>query len=200
VPQLTIAPATKRTTPDDAIPTINSSPRIAHRVEKPPLPVVPSPPRAVRRPVQAVIDIPEPAAGHQSDAEPTAIVPVVRVDLQQLAERVQGFNQAFRGLTGKLQNEGVWTIDQLADTLAELADLADRRSQLSLYLDIISADERGQTGNLASLDAAVALLGGKIFAAREQPPENPRQRDFHASALDELSRRLALLAAKRAND
>ena len=88
--------------------------------------------------------------------------------------------------------------DELPSLLDELAELTDRRTQLKLYCDLISRDEQKLTGEIEMLDAAVALLGAKIYAVREhlsadgeEPPAD------EVTKLDEISRQLAELAARR---
>jgi hypothetical protein len=170
--------------------------RIAHRVEKPPTPEVEKPPRAAIedvRPVVAPTDI-IPDAIDPLDAEPR-----VTIDLHELAVRIRGHNLSLKELTGSLHEETPWTIDRLSSALAELTDLADRRAQISLYRDVVSAEEQKQAGDIASLDAAVALLGAKIFALREQLLQAGQEETSpDVSELNDLSRKLAQLASQRA--
>lgn len=174
-------------------PTANvpDEPRIAHRVEKPALPEVESPPRVIIRDVRPVIAPPESLAFEEEPAEE----PPVRVDLNELSIRVRAYNLALNGLTGTLHEEAPWNNRRLAETLGHLTELGERRAQLDLYRELITKDEQHQVGQLLSLDAAIALLGAKIYAARERlaDPDSPA-----ASELDGFSRRLAQLAAKRA--
>jgi hypothetical protein len=174
---------------------LRAAPRLVHRVDKPPIPEVSPPPRTILREVRpTVAPLKTPPTLDELDTEPRAMI-----DLDELAVRVRGYNLALKEFTGNLQDEKVWTTGRLADVLDELSDLAERRAQLMLYRDLISGDEQKQVSELMSLDTPVALLGAKIFATREQLSQATEDGDPAAiAALNELSRKLALLAAKRA--
>jgi hypothetical protein len=169
--------------------------RIAHRVEKPPTPAVEKPARATIKEIRPVVEPTNlPDVIDSIDTEPRAAI-----DLHELAVRIRGHNLALKELTGSLHEETPWSIERLSSALAELTDLADRRAQLSLYRDVVSAEEQKQAGDIASLDAAVALLGAKIFAHREQLLQAGQEETSpEVGELNELSRRLALLASQRA--
>lgn len=174
--------------------TLPNSPRMAHRAEKPTVPKVEPPPRGVVHDVSEVTAPPESLRTlDQTNAEPH-----VMIDLEELSVRIRGYNLAIQELSAVLQNEDTWTNERLAEALDELADLADRRSQLSLYRELISADEQQHVGAMSSLDASVALLGAKIFSAREALLASEDENSSSVAALNELSHKLATLAAKRA--
>lgn len=193
-PDVAATPRVSPTPPSPLQPP--SPPRIAHRVEKPPIPQVTAPPRAVAREVQPIVA--PPTAPHQ--LEPSADEPRVMVDIEELAIRVRGYNLAMKELTADLQDESRWSPEQLQRAFAQFEDLATRRTQLVLYRDLVSRDDRQLIGNLMSLDPPVALLGGKIFAARTNLTRDAASADANAELelLDSLSRKLAMLAAQRA--
>lgn len=198
-PQTSSPPIIKQPSLTDAKPPairkafVNSPdvPRTAHRVEKPVVPRVEAPPRVAIRNVRPVIAPPE--------VPRAAVGPQVTVDVNELTVRIQSYNLALKELTGSLHEETRWPIERLSRTLDELSELADRRVQLTWYRDLVSLEEKNQVGQLMSLDPAVALLGAKIFVARERLSEGNDAPDESAAAhLNELSRKLAQLAAKRA--
>jgi hypothetical protein len=155
-------------------------------------------PREVRlalKPVQRPADPPAAAVRSKADSlEPQA----GKVDLDELAVRISGHNLALARLAGRLQDGGLWTLEQLALGVTELEDLTARRGDLMLYWELIGDEERVSVGSLHAPAAAITLLGAKISAARvaaighhgDQPTD---AHDEPAAQFDNLSRRLAQL-------
>jgi hypothetical protein len=141
---------------------------------------------------------PEPTRFPEPDIQP-APEPQVAVDLYELTIRVKAYNLTLKDLTNTLHGEEIWTAKRLSESLEELDQLSQRREQLTLYRDVISTAEQTQSGQLETLDGAIALLGAKIFAAREhytqEGAEAPQQ---ELAQLNDLSHKLAQLAANRA--
>jgi hypothetical protein len=190
-----IDPLTAVSKPGSTPQTLSDVPspeKLAHRVEKPPVPDVAKPPRALIkevRPVIAPTDVPMTFDERE---------PQVSVDVNELAVRVRGHNLALKELISNLRDETDWPAERLSGALAELTDLADRRAQLTLYRDVVPVEEQKQAGDLASLDAAIALLGAKIFASREQLIQSDGESSEKVAELNDLSRKLAQLASERA--
>ncbi len=137
---------------------------------------------------------PKPAApAAQADSlEPQA----GRIDLDELSVRIAGHNLALARLTGRLQDQGLWTIERLSAALADLEDLAARRGDLLLYWELIGESERSTVGRLQSPAGTITMLGAKISAARVaavghhgDPADGTH--DEQAAPFDSLSRRLA---------
>ena len=178
---------------------IAAPPSIAHHAQKPAIPEIDLPPRVIIRDVRPVIAPPEAPSTFDDSRVDLDPEPRVSVDLNELTVRIKGYNLALKDLTGSMHDDSVWTPTHLEAALDELVQLAERRAQLALYRDVISTDDQVQTGNLIPLDSAVALLGAKIFAAREQLAESDADStSAELSNLNELSQKLAQLAAKRA--
>jgi len=93
-----------------------------------------------------------------------------------------------------------WTPEQLQHAFAQFEDLTARRAQIVLYRNLVTGEDRQLVGNPLSLDSPIALLGGKIFAARSQLSQVGGSATANAQLeqLDTLSRKLAQLAAERA--
>jgi hypothetical protein len=177
----------------DVSTTVPTPKRIVHRVEKPPAPEVEKPARAVSKEVRPIVEPTDvPVAIDLIDAQPR-----VAIDLHELAVRIRGHNLALKELTGSLHEETPWSIERLSSAFAELSDLSERHTQLSLYRDVVSTDEQKQAGDIASLDTAIALLGAKIFALREQLLQAGQEETSpEVSELNDLSRKLASLASQ----
>jgi hypothetical protein len=171
-------------------------PRIAHRAEKPPIPQTATPPRAHLHSAQPVIAPPD--SPPRIEAEPTTIP--VMVDLEELSVRIRGYNLALKELTANLHAAAVWTPEELRNAFDQFEDLTARRSQIVLYRNLITGEDRQLVGNPLSLDSSIALLGGKIFAARTRLSRDGDAASAKAQLeqLDTLSRKLAQLAAERA--
>jgi hypothetical protein len=165
------------------------SPQAVTRPEESLTPQLASPPRPVRAAVSTVAPVEPPPGTTQG------MVSEARIELTELTARISGYNSALKRLVGQLQSDDIWSAEQLAEALHELNDLAAHKSQLTLYHDLISDDERLAVGEPAPLGAAVSLLGAKIFATREAIANRAGGGARELTSLDQLSRQLAKLAS-----
>ncbi len=125
-----------------------------------------------------------------------------KIDLDELSVRIAGHNLALARLAGRLQDGGLWTLEQLGAGVADLEDLTARRGDLMLYWELIGDEERVSVGSLQSAAGTITQLGAKISAARvaaighhgDQPAD---EHDEHAARFDQLSRRLVQLAGSQ---
>jgi len=139
---------------------------------------------------------------HQRVAQPAPPTESLagNIDLVELQDRVSGYRVAVASLTGHLQDPEPLNSGELTPLIDALDELITRRGDLLLYVKMV-VDETGNTHNLDSPLAAVSMLSAKISAARhriEGRHDDMLITRMHAelTALDQLSRRVAMLAAK----
>jgi hypothetical protein len=147
------------------------------------------------RDVQPVIAPPEPPRPPESSADK----PPVIIDLEEIAVRIRGYNLALKDLISSLHDDALWTPELLQQSLAQLEDLAARRTQINLYRELVSHDEQKLVGSPMTLATPIALLGAKIFSTRSSLSREGETAIAKAQLdqLDSLSRKLAQLAAER---
>jgi hypothetical protein len=102
---------------------------------------------------------PPPANNHHSTDGP------VRIRLQELTPRIQGFEMALRGIDAKLI-AGKLSADELAELSAKLNELANQRQFLALYVDALTPVERQKIPALRPLEPTTRLLAEGV--ANEQ--------------------------------
>jgi hypothetical protein len=122
------------------------------------------------------------------------------IDLMELQDRLSGYKVAVAALNGRLQDPEPLNSAELIPLIETLDELITRRGDLLLYLKLV-ADDSGSFQRLESPAAALSLLSAKISAARhriEGRHDDMLITRLHAelAALDQLSRRVAVLAAR----
>ena len=100
-----------------------------------------------------------------------------------------------------MEERDAWTAARLEPLLARLEILVLRRHDLELFRDVVPQQERSSLDPMASAKGAVSSLAAHIVAGRGRVSgsgfrgsEAERQREL--GRLEQLSRRLAALAAK----
>ena len=125
-----------------------------------------------------------------------------RVNLNELAARVAGYNLALRGVEAELAAKGTWNADRLAPLAARLQFLASRRRDLELIRGLLPDAEQAVLVQAEPLRAAVAQLARRIVEARSRTagadfPGDPSDRDAELKVLEALSTTLAEIVADR---
>ncbi|MEE9602680.1 MAG: hypothetical protein V3V75_05200, partial [Thermoguttaceae bacterium] len=132
----------------------------------------------------------------QADLPPRS--PVAFVNMSELSTRVAGNNLAFRSLEAELDEQSDLSAKQLGSLVDRLGKLVTRRSDLALYMGVISSGDRVRAGRLESPRTVILQLGSRIDAARARvagPQFGLSEADRQAELrhLDELSRALGRL-------
>jgi len=129
---------------------------------------------------------------------------VVDVDVADLAARVLGVNSALRNLEAELEDTGMapeqWDAERLSRIVDRLENLLQQRRDLDAYRQLVSRQRRFLVPQLGSAELIVSHLGRRIFETRRRTAGTDfrgtgAQRRQEIKRLDELSRRLARLAA-----
>lgn len=129
---------------------------------------------------------------------------VVDVDVADLAARVLGVNSALRNLEAELDDAALspeqWDAQRLARLVDRLENLLQQQRDLQTYCQLVPQRQQFLVPRLGSGELAISQLGRRIFEARTRAagPEfggTETQRRQELKRLDELSRRLARLAA-----
>lgn len=128
-------------------------------------------------------------------------VPAGRINLDELSARIAGANLALRALEAELDEQRPWNARRLRSLIDRLEILVVRSNDLATFRGLLSPQERALVGRLESPQPAISLLAARIFEARTHAagPDftgTPSRRRAELRRLDELSRRLAELAAQ----
>jgi len=121
----------------------------------------------------------------------------VRINLDEIAVRVAGFNLALAALEQEFNRAGPWNAAQLAPLIEELGELATRHADMRPYYQYVSAGDARRLGELRSCVPAIRLAAGRILTVRKtldaggEPLADRQPRD----QIERLSRRLAEIAA-----
>ena len=134
--------------------------------------------------------------------EPTTETTSIGVNVGELAARTAGMNLAIRELEADLRRRGPWSSAYLRPLIDRLGRLMDQRNDLTLFHELLADDERASVERLDSPEALISQIGARIFEARNRVNESDfegteTQRHAELKQLDELSRRLALMASQR---
>jgi len=134
--------------------------------------------------------------------EPPPQTPSVSVNVEELAARTAGVNLAIRALEAELDRRGPWNSSRLRPLVDQLDSLTNRRNDLTLFHQILAEEQRPAAGRLDSPETLIAQVATRIFEARNRATQSDfmgsepqRQAELHQ--LDELSRKLALVASRR---
>ena len=133
-----------------------------------------------------------------SDQSPAS---AVEIKQDELAARIRGCNLACRALEAELDEKGVWTAARLEPLVERLQILVVRRNDLDLFCQLVPKEQRSSIEALAPAKGVVSPVAAGIVAARSRAsgPEfkgTEAERQSELRRLEELSRRLAALAAK----
>jgi hypothetical protein len=125
----------------------------------------------------------------------------VEVNVDELEARIAGSNMGFRTIESELDEKGAWDAARLEPLAERLKVLVIRRNDLSLFRDLVPADQRSSVGRLEEPRSAISELGARIFEARKAASGDEfkgteRERRAELERLDALSRRLADLEKK----
>ena len=123
------------------------------------------------------------------------------IEPDELAARIRGCNLAFRALEAELEERDAWTAARLEPLLARLEILVLRPHDLELFRDVVPQQERSSLDPMASAKGAVSSLAAHIVAGRGRASGSgfrgsEAERHGELGRLEQLSRRLAALAAK----
>jgi|GEM_PF-2585730 len=123
-------------------------------------------------------------------------------DLQhsELESRIAGYNLAVSRLFSELHSKEAWTVDDLGRAAAELANLSTTHHDLNLHWKLLPQNLQAQQTPLRSLDEVIPLLARRTAERRrelEKNAANSPRAAWELRRLDEVSRRLATLAAPR---
>jgi hypothetical protein len=141
-----------------------------------------------------------PQSPPMTDHPPTTNKRHLQISLVELSARLAGYNRGVQTIESKLSESRACAAGDLAPLVRDLADLARRGRDLSLYRDYLVTDsERETLPTLAALTDALALLGDRIFAARQTAngagfAGSEADRQAELNRLDVLSRQLAEIA------
>lgn len=122
------------------------------------------------------------------------------VDLAELRDRLSGYKVAVAALNGRLHEDRIWDAAGLRELVDTFEELVMRRGDLSLYLQLV-ADEGAVLPALESPQSTISVLSAKISAARlhierQQDETHLARQHAELAALDQLSRRMAVLAVE----
>ena len=116
----------------------------------------------------------------------------VRVNIDEIAVRVAGFNLALAALEQQLDQEGPFTIPRLTRLVEQLGDLTTRHGDMRPYYQYVSAGEVRRLGELRSCITAIRLAAARIVARQRELHDGPQSQ---REEIERLSRRLAEIAA-----
>jgi hypothetical protein len=127
----------------------------------PPAPTTVAPPP----PVDAVVEVAPPSqpASESHEVRTAMRLPVIEaaevaVNLPELASRIDGYNQSLRRIEAAVIAANQPGIRELTKLLDELAQLADQRDFIDLYVVGLSPAERASTPSLDTDDAVLSLI------------------------------------------
>ncbi len=154
----------------------------------------------VDRPLSA--DPPPPAIAESPVSPPVAQADQhAQVNIEELGTRIEGINLSLRNLEAELNEKREFTADQLDSLLSRLDILVLRQKDLTLFRDLIGAEEQAKVGQIDSSRSVVASMGTRIAALRIRVRENDSLSEAQRTAvlkhLDELSDRLATMTAEK---
>jgi hypothetical protein len=115
----------------------------------------------------------------------------VRINIDEIAVRVAGFNLAMAALEQDLNREGPWNTGRLTPLVEDLAELATRHGDMRPYYQYVSAGEARRLGDLRSCVPAIRLAASRVLAVRKSLDAG----GHHLDEIERLSRRLAEIAA-----
>ena len=135
-------------------------------------------------------------------AEPPTQTTSVSVNVEELAARIAGVNLAIRALEAELDRRGPWNSIRLQPLIDQLGRLMNQRNDLTLFHQILAEEQRTSVGRLDSPETLISQVGARIFEARNRVGRSDfegseSQRHAELRQLDELSRKLALVASRR---
>jgi hypothetical protein len=123
------------------------------------------------------------------------------IQQSELEARIAGYNLTLSRLISKLHTQATWTAEDLGHAASELSDLATARNDLTLYWKLLPASTRQRMPALTPIDGAISLLAARTSARRRQleatEGDNDGGTQWELRRLDDVSRRLATLAAAR---
>lgn len=133
---------------------------------------------------------------------PPKIPPTRGANIQhpELESRITGYNLAVSRLFSELHTKKDWSVEDLGQATAELADLATTNHDLNLYWKLLPSESQTRQTPLRSLDDVIPLLARRTTERRralEQKSADSPRAAWELRRLDEVSRRLATLAAPR---
>lgn len=174
---------------------------VVHAVNRPlSIPALPTPPAAVA----SALPAPPPAVAAREAREaprPPRRTPASvagYIDLAELRDRLSGYKVAVADLNGRLHDARLLDVAGLTELVDTFEELVMRRGDLNLYLRLV-AEEGASLPTLESAQPTISLLSGKISAARlrierQQDEEQLPRQHAELATLDQLSRRVAVLA------
>lgn len=119
----------------------------------------------------------------------------------ELEARIAGYNLTLSRLISQLHSQSNWTAEELGHAANDLSDLATARHDLALYWGLLPASTRSRMTALQPIDGAISLLAARTSTLRRQLESSngePNSRSqWELRRLDDVSRRLATLAAAR---
>ena len=89
-----------------------------------------------------------------------------QVNIEELGTRIEGINLSLRNLEAELNEKRDFTADQLDSLLSRLDILVLRQKDLTLFRDLIAADEQAKVGQIDSSRSVVATMGTRIAELR----------------------------------
>jgi hypothetical protein len=133
---------------------------------------------------------------------PRPILPRRGPNIQQteLEARIAGYNLAVSRVFAELHEQKHWTVEELGRAAGELNDLTTTRHDLNLYWELLPAEAKAEATPLRPLDEVISLLAARTAQRRrelERTAANSPRDAWELRRLDEVSRRLATLAAPR---
>ncbi len=163
---------------------------------------MPSPRQQAAKIVVPPVTIETAAKPRPSTSAKTASTTGPKVDLAELGARIAGYNLALTDLVARLHDRQPWNARQLDAAVDTLSDLAALHEDLQLYWNLLPTETRARMRPVQPLGPAIALVGAKTSAAREQLEQAVRDdeaptNDAERRDLDHVSRRLAELATVR---
>ena len=122
------------------------------------------------------------------------------INLIELAAQIAGTNMALRGVESQLSKSKTWDAAQLESMVKMLKQLSARRTDLTLFRDLLSESDRRLVGELDSTRPAISECSARISETRSRTEGKyfrgkPENRETELDKLEELSRELAKLVA-----
>jgi hypothetical protein len=126
--------------------------------------------------------------------------PAVRVNLDELAARINGYNLALQAIDAELLRRVEYDATDVARILVRMEELLPNYENVSLYWNVVSERERTGLTSIATAGDIIASLANRIIRLRRdldaQTDEPAPLRRVRQDLLDSLTRQLSDIAER----